>query len=86
MTSTVGSLLLALASCMASLNLHVLLHVPSGVASPVSAVELTTKVLAHAGLATITWATVITTYKRTARAFPSATFPNKGGHSKPRPK
>src|SRR5215210_6754015 len=67
MTSTVGSLLLALASWMASLSVQVLLHVPSGVASPVSAVELTTKVSAHAGPATITRAAVMTASKRPAR-------------------
>src|SRR5215212_1806241 len=66
MTSTVGALLLALVSCMASLSVQVL-RVPSGVASPVSAVELTVKVVAYAGLATFDRAAVMTASKRLAR-------------------
>ena len=50
-----------------------LLHgLPSGVVSPVSAVEFTVKVVAHAGLATIMRAAVITASKRTARLLISA--------------
>src|SRR5215211_6683128 len=68
----------AFASWMASLSVQTTpaagseSHIPSGVASPVSAVEFTVKVVAHAGIATIMRAAVITASKRTARLFISA--------------
>ena len=53
------------ASCMATLSVQVL-HAPSGVVSPVSAVELTVKVVAQAGFVTAKRVDDIATNRKTA--------------------
>jgi len=66
---------------MASLSVHVLLHVPSGVASPVSAIELTVKVAAWAGFAVISSpnhkAAITAAPKTRALALPIRIVPTK---------